>query len=795
MLNIAIICGGISQERGISLNSARSFLDHTSSLNVELTLLYVNPEGLYYKLCPGQLYSNTPSDFDFKLSREEKNLEEHSLLSLLKTMDIVFPLIHGSFGEDGTLQKLLETHSIPFVGSSSESCYRMFNKYRARQFLSKEGFKTLNALYIHPENSSVDSFWKKHNLKHAVIKPTESGSSIGVTYVDSIESANETICNLRIQGFHELLLEPYFEETEFTVCVLESHQNKPVALIPLEIDIGNKTGKLLDFRKKYLPTEDTRYYCPPRFPEEIVQVIRSQAEILFKKLDLRDFVRMDGWISKEGEIFFSDFNPISGMEQNSFLFQQAAKVDMTHADLIRYILNNALKRSLKYQTNNSSIYELIHKKEDTTPLYILLGGSTAERQVSLMSGTNVWLKLRQDPLYEATPFLLDKDNQVWQLPYAYTLHHTVEEVKEHCTLPKKPYYDSLKNTIRKELDLPPSFDSPSPVLLTFESFIEKAAQEKAFVFLALHGGIGEDGTLQKILETHKIPFNGSSSITSEICMDKRQTAMLIETLNDPMILSMPQLSFTLSSLREKEDMRALWKKASTIFGSEDLLIKPQSDGCSTGVLRLQSLEEFHNYIQCCHQKLKIFKHAHGSIEMSLSAECFLLEPFIHTDKISVSGSLLHHEHVSGWCEMTIGIFEKNTDYSAFPPSITVSEHNVLSLEEKFQGGTGINITPPPENILSKKALEQVKISAVSIAKALGIRHYARLDLFVQLSTGVVQLIEANTLPALTPSTVLFHQSLSLSPAIYPKKLLSLIIENASSYKENPLYCPRFQMNS
>lgn len=782
MLNIAIICGGVSKERGISLNSARSFLDHTSSLSFHLTLLYINPEGSYYKLTPSQLYSNTPSDFDFKLPKTSR-IEEEALISFLKTMDLVFPLMHGAFGENGTLQKFLETHNIPFVGSSSEACKRVFNKYEAKQLLAKEGFSTLPALRIQSKEDSMESFWKEHHLTDAVLKPTESGSSIGVTYVSSLSSAKKALMDLWEQGFHELLLEPYSQDIEFTVCVLENPEGDPVSLIPLEIDIGHEIGALLDFRRKYLPSEETRYYCPPRFSEDLVSRIRYSAELLFKKFGLRDFVRIDGWISKTGEIQFSDFNPISGMEQNSFLFQQAARAEMSHTDLIQYILNNALKRYRRQEFVTQTVCD----KKEATPIYVLMGGSTAERQVSLMSGTNVWLKLRQEPRYEATPFLLDEHKQVWKLPYAYTLHHTVEEIKEHCLSPKQPYYETLKHLIRKQLKLSPSLLNSNPILMTLDTFLESALQENAFVFLALHGGVGEDGTIQKILELKQIPFNGSNSTTSEICMDKKETALLIGTLNNPMILPMKQLSFELSSLKQENEIKHLWQEATSYFGTNDLLIKPQCDGCSAGVLRVQSSIEFMRYITCCHKGHKTFKHEHGVIEMPSYSDYFLLEPFIHTDRISICGTQLHHEYINGWCEMTIGVFEREGLYLAFPPSITVSTHHILSLEEKFQGGTGINITPPPENILSAEALNQVKESVCSVAKILKIKNYARLDLFVECKTGVIQIIEANTLPALTPSTVIFHQALHNSPPLYPKELLSLIIENASSYRENVLY--------
>src|SRR6185437_15842759 len=100
MLKIAIICGGPSKERGISLNSARSVLDHTSELGIELIVLYINPKGQYYQITPAQLYSNTPSDFDFKLANNSVHLNEASLIKLLQSVDLVFPLVHGIYGED-----------------------------------------------------------------------------------------------------------------------------------------------------------------------------------------------------------------------------------------------------------------------------------------------------------------------------------------------------------------------------------------------------------------------------------------------------------------------------------------------------------------------------------------------------------------------------------------------------------------------------------------------------------------------------------------------------------------------
>ncbi|MBS0625683.1 MAG: hypothetical protein JSS32_06500 [Verrucomicrobia bacterium] len=768
MLHIAILCGGPSKERGISLNSARSFLDHTSSLPLRLHIFYLNPKGAYFQLQPSELYSNTPSDFDFKLAGP---LPEKELIGRLKKMDLLFPLIHGTFGEDGQLQQFLEKHSIPYVGSPSNVCRDIFHKRRARELLAQHGFSVLPTMSFQTQEIQIESFWQKERLTKAVVKPAESGSSIGVLTATTPEIAKKAASQLWDQGFREILVQPYIREIEFTVCVLEN-RGAPISLIPLEIDFGS--GEIFDYRKKYLPSDETRYYCPPRFDQKIIEKIQGEAERLFKALGLRDFARIDGWVSKEGKITFSDLNPISGMEQNSFIFQQASRIGMSHADLIEYILRQALFRYGKELPEKAS-----QKSKTERPVFVLMGGKSSERQVSLLSGTNVWLKLRLTEQYKPVPFLLDPEETVWELPYGFTLHHSVEEMVEHCQRAEatadasKPFVEK----IRQRLSLPPLTSIETPRPMSLDAFLKMAEQSKAFVFVALHGGIGEDGTLQKKLEKLNIPFNGSDASASKLCMDKRKTALRIAALKDPWVLPMLQISFRAT------ETDFLWERATARFKTEDLIVKPQQDGCSTGVVRIRSKAELHKYLDLLHRKAKqalpgTFRDQANAIEMPAASQPFILEPFIHTDKVTIEGTQLQYNPSSGWCEMTIGILEKKNRYKALNPSVTVAENHVLSVEEKFQGGTGINLTPPPPFILSAKAREQVQKGARRAAAALGIRGYARLDLFVECKTGRIRVIEANTLPALTPSTVLYHQALSSKPPIAPKELLVSFIQSS-----------------
>ena len=115
---------------------------------------------------------------------------------------------------------------------------------------------------------------------------------------------------------------------------------------------------------------------------------------------------------------------------------------------------------------------------------------------------------------------------------------------------------------------------------------------------------------------------------------------------------------------------------------------------------------------------------------------------------------------------------------AMSPSLTVAVGNILSLEEKFQGGTGVNITPPPTPYVKPSAVKKAKERIEMVAKKLGVRGYARIDAFMHRKTGELLIIEANSTPGLTPSTVIYHQALEEKPPLYPMELLEKIIETA-----------------
>jgi len=393
-LTIGIICGGPSEERGISLNSARSVLDHLHGDGVEVVPFYLDYKARPYKLKRSQMYSNTPSDFDFKLHNSAVSLSKKEFINELKELDIVLPVLHGTYGEDGTIQQLLEKNNIPYIGSSSLSCRRAFDKYSARSELANNGFVTISAIVLEKKDTThskiINTFHRKVSAPRYIVKPARGGSSIGVYSVTTkkeILNAAQNIFDANLDS--RVIVEPFIEGTEFTLSILENKYGLPVALIPTEIETSYANNEVFDYRKKYLPTNAARHHTPPRFSKDVIDSIRTQGEHIFALLEMSSFARFDGWVLSDGTVVFTDLNPFNGMEQNSFMFQQGARIGMSHADMLHVLLRVACaKYGLTYPYRKKSL--AVEGKN----VPVLFGGSTSERQVSVMSGTNAWLKLR-----------------------------------------------------------------------------------------------------------------------------------------------------------------------------------------------------------------------------------------------------------------------------------------------------------------------------------------------------------------------------------------------------------------
>ena len=249
------------------------------------------------------------------------------------------------------------------------------------------------------------------------------------------------------------------------------------------------------------------------------------------------------------------------------------------------------------------------------------------------------------------------------------------------------------------------------------------------------------------------------------------------------------------------DPSALWREIAKACGATHVVVKPVGDGCSAGVVPLGCAEDLAQYLHLI--DIGASRLQGGSFTLLTAGQIIelpaekqtrlLFEKYIETDDIRVDDTSLDtssaasliwgRERDTGWVEVTVGVLGKKGSMMAMNPSITVASSGILSLEEKFMGGTGVNITPPPAPPLGRVRPEAVRMAKERMARAanaLGMAGYGRVDAFMHRETGEIIVIEANSLPGLTPATVFYHQGLAEEPPLPPRDILEMIVDLADS---------------
>ncbi len=259
---------------------------------------------------------------------------------------------------------------------------------------------------------------------------------------------------------------------------------------------------------------------------------------------------------------------------------------------------------------------------------------------------------------------------------------------------------------------------------------EALTSRAEFIYIGLHGKYGEDGCLQGLLEFLKIPYTGSGVLGSALGMDKYTCRKILE-------LSGIDIPKTLPVTRQEwipENSGDILARIEKEIGFP-CVVKPTREGCSTAVKKVISSTGI----------------PHALEDAFIWDNMALIEEFL--DGI----------------EVTCGVLDNDGPF-ALTPSETIPTQDVLSLEDKFLYGQGENKTPArvPDEIL--KRIQDVAVRAF---QALDLKGYARIDMFVR-KDGRVAVLEPNTLPGMTPSTVLFHQA--AASGITQTELIDRIIQ-------------------
>jgi len=296
-LNIVVMLGGPSAEREVSLRSGAAVAAALRSVGHHVTELDPRPET--WELPPGT--------------------------------DAVFLALHGTYGEDGTVQRQLDRLGVPYTGCDAEASRVAFDKVLTKQACVAAGVPTARFVVVNSAATPWPAGWQPP----VVLKPVRQGSSVGLQFVDAVDQWPAALA-ASIQFDSEVLVEEKITGRETTVGILAG------AALPL-VEVRPKKG-VLDYQNKYTPGA-TEYFCPADFDPATTRKIQAAALGAFRAVGGRDYARVDVMVRENGDPVVLEVNTLPGMTATSLLPKAAAVIGLNYAQLCHRMVELALLRS------------------------------------------------------------------------------------------------------------------------------------------------------------------------------------------------------------------------------------------------------------------------------------------------------------------------------------------------------------------------------------------------------------------------------------------------------------------
>lgn len=303
MKKVAILFGGPSSEHEVSVNSAKNVLSHIDRDLFEPIQVFI------------------PKDGTFTIENIKK---------LKCSCDVVFPVLHGSFGEDGTLQKMLEEEKIPFVGSGSSASEIAIDKNASNELFAKAGLLIPKSQIIMREDSVISISFP------IIVKPVDEGSSVGLYKCLSQEEYQEKQKDI-FSSHNKMLAQEFISGREFTCGVIEV-DGKNIALPASEIIIDDST--LFDYDTKYTAGK-CEEITPADVSKDIMQNIQDTAVRCHELLGCKSISRTDFIMTNEGLLYVLETNTLPGMTKTSFIPAQAEAFGFDMKKLVSELINSA----------------------------------------------------------------------------------------------------------------------------------------------------------------------------------------------------------------------------------------------------------------------------------------------------------------------------------------------------------------------------------------------------------------------------------------------------------------------
>ena len=295
-MKVAVIYGGLSAERDVSIKTGEAVLKSCLENNYNASAIMIN----------------------------DKNDE---VFDALKEFDIVFNALHGTFGEDGSVQSMLEDNGILFTGSGSDASKTCMDKIKCKNILRNNNYSTPDWFELSNYNEIPKTFFP------CIVKPNAQGSTFGLSLVDKKSDLDKAISN-SLKFDNDILIEEYISGREITVGILDGEALPVVEILP--------SHNIYDYKCKYTPGM-TKYVCPANLGEDLKNRIMLDSLKIFDLLNCRGYGRVDYIIDNNNNYYFLEINTLPGMTNTSLLPIAAKNADISFNKLVKIIIELGLR--------------------------------------------------------------------------------------------------------------------------------------------------------------------------------------------------------------------------------------------------------------------------------------------------------------------------------------------------------------------------------------------------------------------------------------------------------------------
>jgi D-alanine-D-alanine ligase len=316
---VGVLRGGPSREHEVSLQTGAAMLKNLLEERYVARDIYIDKEGQWHDRG--------------RVSTPER---------ILRQVDVVLNGLHGEYGEDGEVQKVLERFGVPYAGSDSFGSYLAMHKVMSKMPAREAGLFTPDFRHIERaeevEEAAHDIIRTFH--QPVVVKPVGWGSSISVSVVGGYAPVLAAITDLFEQGAPSVLVEEYLRGREATVGVVEGLRGEALYVLPT-VEIIPPEDDFYSYDSKY--SGATRHECPGGFSRVATEELQRIAKVMHRELGLRHYSRSDFIVTPKG-VYYLETNTLPGLTQESNLPMGLAAVGVSAPDFLSHLVNLALGR-------------------------------------------------------------------------------------------------------------------------------------------------------------------------------------------------------------------------------------------------------------------------------------------------------------------------------------------------------------------------------------------------------------------------------------------------------------------